>query len=273
VSGALDRLLASATGHHVGHLRPRQRSLFEPGPTDSAVSEVWAERWAAPAGAEHREPDRPPPPAEAESAGGSTPVHADAPARAVPPEQPFPSIQASSKPTAPEPRAAKAATASKAAELPSRATPFYAVPPPTRTAPATGTRKTNRAVAGDPRPRRAMHAGTAAPPADEVSARAPRIEPPPALAPEAPSGRQPPPAKPAEPLFSDPRSARTNPAPAMPPVRRPQPAQATAEPEIHIHIGRLEVRTPPAAPAPRPVRPERPRPKRSLSDYLRERGT
>jgi hypothetical protein len=63
-------------------------------------------------------------------------------------------------------------------------------------------------------------------------------------------------------------------SPARVQALSPQPAQATAAPPVvHVHIDRIEVRAPAAAPArPAPARPARTAAQHSLADYLRGEG-
>lgn len=50
------------------------------------------------------------------------------------------------------------------------------------------------------------------------------------------------------------------------------PARADAAPVVHVHIDRIDVRAPAAAPAPAAPHAARPAPARSLGDYLRQGG-
>ena len=262
MNAALDRLLARATGREASRLRPRQPSLFEPEPAGPGASETWAESWTAPDGAEPQQPGPPPSQPEAETATEPLPVRDDAPARLVAPElPPAPATPASAQPTL-------------ARRTEGEAVSSRLVPEPPRNTPATARRAANAANEGEPPLRGAERVGTADPQAEPITPPPPRMEP---RAPDAPSRRERPPRRP-EPVLSHSILNPAGPAPAAPAAaRRPRPAAApVAEPEIRIHIGRLEVRATPAAPATGPVRPERPersRPEKSLSDYLRKRGT
>ena len=259
MSGALDRLLARATGRQAGRLRPRQPSLFEPAGAGEGPSELSAESWNAPVSTDPRPPGPLPRQLPAETTTKPQPVHNDAPAGPVSPVQPAPGTPEFLPPAITRrPKGRPAAPQN--------------LPEPRREASAAAP----RAVFGTEEaetlpPRSTTPDQTDAPQAERLNPRAPRKE---RQTPDAPSRRERPAPQLAEPAVSHSPFAPSSPTPAIPALQRPlQAPAATPEPEIHIHIGRLEIRTPPPEPSPRPVRPQRPRPERSLSDYLRERGT
>ena len=264
MSGALDRLLARATGRQAGRLRPRQPSLFETVPSERspsgpAASEGWAEGWSAPDSADPQRLDPASPEPRAPARTEPLPVPDDAPAG---PEAPI-------KPAPPAPAFLQPPIARRSNGDPE---PPWTRPNPLRTAPASAPRAAFGIEEAETTPPRSTTPDQAAAPlAERVNPRAPRKE---RQTPEAASRRERPAPQPAEPAVSHSPFAPSSPTPAIPALQRPpQAPAATPEPEIHIHIGRLEIRTPPPEPSPRPVRPQRPRPERSLSDYLRERGT
>jgi hypothetical protein len=157
-------------------------------------------------------------------------------------------------------REAHAPTAAQPPQRAGAAVPLPATPHPVADATQPGqVGFTPRMPMAQPRPTvaGAPDAATAAPPAAPLSPARART------APAAPLQRMP---SGAAPL-----------SPARVQALSPQPAQAAAAapapPVVHVHIDRIEVRAPAAAPArPAPARPARTAAQHSLADYLRGEG-
>lgn len=249
MSAILTQLVGRATGAIAPGLRPRLPAMFESAPVPDGLTEIASEMLARPAHADHQPPPRPLAPA----ATGNPPAPAaaldqppaPAQATAASPDLPGPLLDVAETVSPPRP------TARPGHEAPALRPGDLRAPPPTWPTVGDGPEARNG-------PRDAAPLAAMLPPAATAS---PRREAPAALLPAPPDTRL-------DALVVG-RLAADRPQVAKHTARAaasPQTA-VTAEPEIAIHIGRLDIRTEPERPAPR--RAAAPSALPSLSDYLR----
>lgn len=259
MTGALDRLLTRAMGHGESRLRPRRPSLYEPMRGGDALQEVDAEfgtdtERQVPAQPTPQPRDRDPVPKPPEVR--EDPFAAAARPGAPAPEALDPKREASVEATASQPRE----TAAPPRPLPNESVVTASVEPR-----ATDSRLPSHLETPDGKVLETPHIGRSNPPPSEPAR------------PAQPAGPQSPRPRDPRPAPAPHDQARPMSPPAPPPAahRHPPRPPAPAEPEIRIHIGRLEVRTASAAPTARAQRPTPPAPARrgrSLSEYLKDRG-
>lgn len=257
MTGPVNRLLSRAIGQGEGGLRPRMPGLFEPLPGTEGAPDAISDGLVETTAPAPPHSNKTPPPHETQR---PTAMKAEGPVDA---------------PTSP-PLTQSVSDRSETTIRPSRA-PLQSVHVPTD--PIRDTPQMTAAEPkNDPRP------SAPSPPPDMAEGRGTTTDG--DMPPKTPAAAGPPPPasvehrampipEPAisEPLAERPGLSRDAPTPART-AAQPAPPPA-AEPDIHIHIGRLEVRTAAPAPANRAQRsrtPKRAAKGQSLSDYLKERG-
>jgi len=237
VNGVLQRLVGRAMGEASGNLRPRLPSRFEASLHATGWQDIHA---AVPTASE---------PSAGLAPRAAQPALRPAPRASDSPPAPLPQVvqQTAGAPMAPQPPKVPHTHATSRSAPPPVAAPA-AAPPPLLPEAAT---------------------------APALQGLQPPVDPPSPNERSAPGRTLPPPVAPTPLLSADPRPHRIQvPDVALPrhqsaPVAEGQPAAPGApEPEVVIHIGRLDIRTdrPKPAPTPRAVRPSG---MPSLADYLR----
>ncbi len=248
MSGPLNRLVNRALGEVQSRLRPRAPSLFEPthetAPQPAMVNEIETEQVAA-SPRKTGQPLSPPAPLPRQQGQHETDTTA-APQQLMPvtekhavaPDKAPPEVRGHVKPPVSEETQRLPRPYLSVQKQPSDAEEKVPIPAPIE-------------------PDRALSAKPAAPPEPAASIREVQLR---HTSTEEPHRRE---TRPFLPSASEPAKLVA------------QSTQASAEPDIHIHIGRLEVRTAPAQPAARPQRqksPKRASASPPLSDYLKDRG-